>query len=141
MFVLLSLIVAIAAFNVVSCQAMLVNEKRADAAILATMGATRGFLGAIFFLQGAAVAAAGVATGLVLGVTIAVNADAVLAAIEFLVGASIIEGTYFRSVPSEVRGTDLAVISLLSLGLCALALLRPAMRITAENPADALHSL
>ena len=140
MFVLLLLIVALAAFNVVSCQAMLVNEKRADAAILSTMGASRGFLATVFFLQGAAVATAGVGSGLVLGVVTALHADSVIAAVEGLLGASIIEGTYFHSIPSEVQVGDLVLIATLSLGLCAAALLRPALRITAEDPADALHS-
>ena len=140
MFVLLLLIVALAAFNVVSCQAMLVHEKRADAAILSTMGASRGFLATVFFLQGAAVATAGVGSGLALGVVTALHADAAIAAVEGLLGASIIEGTYFHSIPSDVQIGDLALIATLSLGLCAAALLRPALRITAEDPADALHS-
>ena len=140
MFVLLLLIVALAAFNVVSCQAMLVNEKRADAAILSTMGASRGLLATVFFLQGAAVATAGVGSGLTLGVLTALHADTAIAAVEGLLGASIIEGTYFRSIPSDVQIGDLALIAASSLGLCAVALLRPALRIAAEDPADALHS-
>lgn len=140
MFVLLLLIVALAAFNVVSCQAMLVNEKRADAAILSTMGASRGLLATVFFLQGAAVAAAGVGSGLALGVVIALHADAAIAALEGLLGASIIDGTYFHSIPSDVQIGDLVLIAVLSLGLCAAALLRPALRVTAEDPADVLHS-
>ena len=140
MFVLLLLIVALAAFNVVSCQAMLVNEKRADAAILSTMGASRGLLATVFFLQGAAVAAAGVVSGLALGVVTALHADTVIAAVEGLLGASIIDGTYFRSIPSDVQIGDLVLIAVLSLGLCAAALLRPALRVTAEDPADVLHS-
>ena len=140
MFVLLLLIVALAAFNVVSCQAMLVNEKRADAAILSTMGASRGLLATVFFLQGAAVAAAGVGSGLALGVVTALHADTVIAAVEGLLGASIIDGTYFRSIPSDVQIGDLVLIAVLSLGLCAAALLRPALRVTAEDPADVLHS-
>ena len=140
MFVLLLLIVALAAFNVVSCQAMLVNDKRADAAILSTMGASRSLLATVFFLQGAAVAAAGVGSGLALGVVTALHADAAIAAVEGLLGASIIDGTYFRSIPSEVQIGDLVLIALLSLGLCAAALLRPALRVTGEDPADVLHS-
>lgn len=140
MFVLLLLIVALAAFNVVSCQAMLVNEKRADAAILSTMGASRGLLATVFFLQGAAVAAAGVSSGLVLGVVTALHADAAIAAVEGFLGASIIDGTYFRSIPSDVQIGDLVLIAVLSLGLCVAALLRPVLRITAEDPADVLHS-
>ena len=68
MFVLLALIVAIAAFNIVSGQAMLVNDKRGDVAMLATMGASRGLLVTVFYLQGFAVAFIGVAVGLLVGV-------------------------------------------------------------------------
>lgn len=139
MFVLLALIVAIAAFNIVSGQAMLVNDKRGDVAMLATMGASRGLLVTVFYLQGFAVAFIGVAVGLLVGVTVAVNAGAAASVLE-LVGASIIEDTWFTEVPSEVRIADLGVIALLSLGLSTVAVLAPALRVVGENPATALHA-
>ena len=139
MFVLLALIVAIAAFNIVSGQAMLVNDKRGDVAMLATMGASRGLLVTVFYLQGFAVASMGVAVGLLVGVVVAVNAGAVASVLD-LVGASIIEDTWFSEVPSEVRIADLGLISLLSLGLSTVAVLAPALRVVGENPATALHA-
>lgn len=139
MFALLALIVAIAAFNIVSGQAMLVNDKRSDVAMLATMGASRGLLVGVFYLQGLAVALCGVVAGLLLGVLVAINAGDLAALLE-LVGASIIEDTWFTEVPSEVRPADLALIAALSLGLSTIAVLAPALRAVGENPAAALHA-
>ena len=140
MFALLALIVAIAAFNIVSGQAMLVNDKRGDIAMLGTMGASRRLLVWTFFLQGFAVVCMGVATGLAVGVAIAVNADAAATAVAALIGASIIEGTWFTEIPSQILASDLVTIAALSLGLSVLAVLVPALKAIAENPAEALHS-
>ena len=139
MFALLTLIVAIAAFNIVSGQAMLVNDKRGDVAMLATMGASRGLIVGVFYLQGFAVAFIGVAAGLLLGVLVAINAGAIAGLLD-LFGASIIEDTWFTEVPSEVRLGDLAVVAALSLGLSTVAVVAPALRAVRENPATALHS-
>ena len=139
MFALLALIVAVAAFNIVSGQAMLVNDKRADVAMLATMGASRSLLVGVFYLQGFAVAFIGVATGLLAGVLIAANAGEIAGLLD-LVGASIIEDTWFSEVPSEVRAGDLALIAGLALGLSTLAVLAPALKAVGESPAAALHA-
>lgn len=139
MFVSLALVVAIAAFNIVSGQTMLVNEKRRDIAMLTTIGAPSRFLVEVFLVQGFAVAVIGIGVGLAAGVLIAWNVDPVVAAIEWLTRQSILSGTGFGSMPSEVLAGDLAVIAVLSLGLCFLAVLRPALRAVAENPAQALH--
>ena len=139
MFALLALIIAIAAFNMVSGQAMLVNDKRRDVAILGTMGASRRLLVSVFFLQGFVVAFVGVAAGLASGVAIAVNADAAALLLVGLVG-SIVEGTWFASIPSDVQSGDLVAIAGLSLGLSLLGVLAPALKATAANPAEALHS-
>ena len=141
MFALLALIVAIAAFNIVSGQAMLVNDKRRDVAMLATLGASRSFLVAVFFLQGFSVAFLGVAAGLGTGVLVATHADAVVTLLEGVIGASIIDGTWFQRVPSLVLGSDLAGIAALSLGLSAVAVTWPALKATQEDPADALHAV
>ena len=139
MFALLALIVAIAAFNIVSGQAMLVNNKRGDVAMLATLGASRWLLVGVFMLQGFAVAAAGVAGGLGGGVLLAANAGAVLAAVEGALGASLVPGVG-TTLPSVVQGSDLAAIAALSLGLSGLAVAWPALKVARENPADALHA-
>ena len=140
MFALLGLIVAIAAFNIVSGQAMLVHDKRGDVAMLATVGASRPLLVAVFFLQAFGVAFLGVAAGLALGVLLAVNADAVMALLEGVLGASIIAGTWFSQVPSLVLPGDLAGIAAMALGLSGVAVLWPALKATRESPADALHA-
>ncbi|MDE0422162.1 MAG: ABC transporter permease [Gammaproteobacteria bacterium] len=140
MFALLALIVAIASLNIVSGQAMLVNDKRGDVAMLATMGASRGLLVGVFFLQGFSVAFLGVATGLVAGIAVVVNANDVVALFEGLVGASLIEGTYFERIHSRLEISDLLAIGSVSLGLSLAAVLRPAFKAAAENPADALHA-
>ena len=139
MFALLALIIAIAAFNMVSGQAMLVNDKRRDVAILGTMGASRRLLVSVFFLQGFVVAFIGVSAGLAGGVAIAVNADAAASLLVGLVG-SIVEGTWFASIPSDVQSGDLVAIAGLSLGLSLVGVLAPAVKATAANPAEALHS-
>ena len=140
MFALLALIVAIASLNIVSGQAMLVNAKRGDVAMLATMGASRRLLVGVFFLQGFCVAAMGVATGLVAGIVIAVNANTVVSFFEGMFGASLVAGTWFSEVHSSLETSDLLGIVGLSLGLSLVAVLRPAFKATAENPAEALHS-
>ena len=140
MFALLALIVAIAAFNIVSGQAMLVNDKRGDIAMLGTIGASRRLLIWTFFLQGFAVAFVGVATGMATGVAIALHADAAASAVASLIGTSIIEGTWFTKIPCVILASDLVVITALALGMSLLAALVPAFKAIAENPAAALHS-
>lgn len=140
MFALLALIVAIAAFNIVSGQAMLVNDKRGDVAMLTTMGASRLLLTSMFLLQGFAVAFGGVAAGLAVGLAIAFNADAVLTALAAATGVSIIEGSWFTAIPSEVKLTDVVAIAGMALGVSLIAVLVPAAKAAAENPAEALHA-
>lgn len=140
MFVFLALVIAIAAFNMVSGQTMLVNDKRGDIAMLETMGAPTRFLVQVFLVQGFAVAVAGVAVGLAAGVLLAWNAGPVAGALSGVLGGSILDGTPYDELPAEVLGTDLALIGALSLGLCFLAVLRPALKAVAENPAPALHA-
>ena len=139
MFVSLALVVAIAAFNIVSGQTMLVNEKRRDIAMLTTIGAPSRFLVEVFLVQGFSVAVIGTGVGLAAGVLIAWNVDPFVSAIEWLTGQNILSGTGFGRMPSVVLAGDLLVIGGLSLGLCFLAVLRPALKAVAENPARALH--
>ena len=140
MFALLALIVAIASLNIVSGQAMLVNDKRGDIAMLATMGATRRLIVGVFFLQGFSVAVLGVAVGLGVGVAVAANANAVVSFFEGLIGASVIEGTYFDRIHSHLVWPDVLAIAGVCLGLSLAAVLRPAFKAAAENPAEALHA-
>lgn len=140
MFALLALIVAIASLNIVSGQAMLVNDKRGDIAMLATMGASRRLIVGVFFVQGFSVAVLGVAVGLAIGTAVAANANAVVSFFEGLIGASVIEGTYFDRIHSHLVWPDVLAIVGVCLGLSLAAVLRPAFKAAAENPAEALHA-
>ena len=139
MFMLLVLIVAIAAFNIVSAQTMLVNEKRADIAILRTMGASEGLVLRLVLVQGILVAVAGIGFGLVLGLLLAHNVTETVSFLESLIGARLLDGTYFDTVPSLVVPSDVALIAAVSFTFCLLSALHPARRAAALNPAEALH--
>jgi lipoprotein-releasing system permease protein len=139
MFVLLALIVAIAAFNIVSAQTMLVNEKRSDIAILRTMGASEGLIVRLVLVQGILVALVGIGVGLALGLLLAHHVTEAVGLLETLIGARLLDGTYFSQVPSQVQLGDIVVISVVSFGFCVLSALHPARRAAALNPADALH--
>jgi lipoprotein-releasing system permease protein len=139
MFVLLALIVAIAAFNIVSAQTMLVNEKRSDIAILRTMGAAEGLIVRLVLVQGVLVALAGIGFGLALGLLLAHHVTEAVGLLETLIGARLLDGTYFNQVPSHVEWGNIAVITLVSFGFCVLCALHPARRAAALNPAEALH--
>jgi lipoprotein-releasing system permease protein len=139
MFMLLVLIVAIAAFNIVSAQTMLVNEKRSDIAILRTMGAPQGLILRLVLVQGILVAVAGIGFGLLLGLVLANHVTETVSLLETLIGARLLEGTYFDTVPSLVLPSDIVLIAVVSFAFCLLSALHPARRAAALNPADALH--
>ena len=139
MFALLGLIVAIASFNIVSGQAMLVNNKRGDVAMLATLGASRRLLVAVFAVQGFAVAVAGVAIGLIGGLFLAANAGALLAIVESALGSRFVPGGG-AGLPSVVLASDVAAVAALALGLTGIAAVWPALKVARENPADVLRA-
>ncbi len=139
MFLLLLLVVAVAGFNIVSGQTVLVADKRSDIAILRTMGADARFLNRVFLWQGVAVASLGIAIGLASGVLLAQNIDRVMAAVESLSGFHLLEGSYFTVLPSIVLAQDLLVIGVLSWLLCVLAAWIPARRAARQNPVAGLH--
>ena len=139
MFVLLVLIVGIAAFNVVAGQAMLVNDKRGDIAILRTMGASDGTVLRVFLLQGFLTSLVGVALGVILGITLALNITALVSWVESLTGVRVLEGTYFLEVPSQLLLGDVVSVIALALGIGAIAAFFPAYRSLAVNPVTALH--
>lgn len=139
MFMLLVLIVAIAAFNIVSAQTMLVNEKRSDIAILRTMGASQGLVLRLVLVQGILVALAGIGFGLTLGLVLAHNVTETVSLLETLIGARLLDGTYFDTVPSLVLPSDIALIAVVSFTFCLFSALHPARRAASLNPAEALH--
>lgn len=139
MFLILLMVVAVAAFSIVSGQSMAVVDKRSDIAILRTMGASDGTVLRVFLLQGLLVSGIGIAVGLVLGVLVAQHVDAVVGAAERWTGFRLLEGTYFVEVPSVVQGADLVWIALISGSLCLISAWVPARRAAALNPLTGLH--
>lgn len=140
MFVLLSLIVAIAAFNIVSSLSMMVKDKRADIAVLRTFGLSPGGVMRVFMIQGSAIGLMGVLVGTVLGLILAHNITEIVGFFEELLGSRMLAGTYFDSVPSDVRYTDVVVIVLVALGISFLATLYPAWRAASLEPAEVLRN-
>ncbi len=138
---LLMVVVAVAAFNIVSILTMVVAEKRGAIAVLRTMGASPAQVMAIFAAQGTLTGVAGVATGLAAGIPLALHAGAILAWFEELLGLRLFDpNVYFISyLPSQVQGADVALVSGVALLLCVLATVYPAHRAAAIGPAEALR--
>lgn len=139
MFLILLLVVAVAGFNIVAGQTMVIDGKRADIAVLRTLGATGALVRRVFLLQGLAVASVGIVAGLLLGVLAAFNAGAAIAQVESWLNFSLLEGSYFDSVPSRVEAADLALIGGASWLLCLLAAWLPARRAAEQAPIKGLH--
>jgi lipoprotein-releasing system permease protein len=141
MFIILTLIVAVAAFNLVSTLVMTVTDKRADIAILRTLGASPGSIMGIFVVQGAAVGVIGTLSGLLLGLGVAFNIDVIVPALESLLQASFLpKDIYLISrMPSEPLASDIVPIGVISLVLAFIATLYPSWRASRVNPAEALR--
>jgi lipoprotein-releasing system permease protein len=139
MFLILLMVVAVAAFNIVSGQSMAVTDKRADIAILRTMGALDGTIQRIFLLQGLVISSLGITVGLVVGVIVAHRIGPLIASVEQWLGFRLLEGTYFVEVPSVVLATDLSIIAAISWTLCLVSAWIPARRAANINPIDGLH--
>ena len=141
MFIILTLIVAVAAFNLVSTLVMSVTDKRADIAILRTLGASPGSIMGVFVVQGALVGVIGTLAGLVLGLVVAFNIDVIVPALEHLLHASFLpQDIYLISrMPSEPQSSDIVPIALISLVLAFVATLYPSWRASRVNPAEALR--
>ena len=141
MFIILTLIVAVAAFNLVSTLVMTVTDKRADIAILRTLGASPHSIMGVFVLQGALVGVIGTLAGLALGLGVAFNIDVIVPAIEHALSASFLpKDIYLISrMPSDPRRADIMPIALISLALSFVATLYPSWRASRVNPAEALR--
>ena len=141
MFIILTLIVAVAAFNLVSTLVMTVTDKRADIAILRTLGASPGSIMGIFVVQGAMVGVIGTLAGLALGLGVAFNIDVLVPALERLLGASFLPRDVYliSSMPSDPQQSDILPIVVISLVLAFLATLYPSWRASQVNPAEALR--
>ncbi|MDO8905175.1 lipoprotein-releasing ABC transporter permease subunit [Hydrogenophaga sp.] len=141
MFIILTLIVAVAAFNLVSTLVMTVTDKRADIAILRTLGASPASIMGVFMVQGAMVGVIGTGLGLLLGLGIAFNIDSIVPALESLLGASFLpKDIYLISrMPSDPQQSDIMPIGLISLVLSFVATIYPSWRASRVNPAEALR--
>ena len=139
MFVLLLLVVTVAAFNIISGQVMLIREKASAIAILRTMGARASLVSTIFLLQGIMIASAGIFSGLALGVLATININHIVAVLESLFGVSFLEGTYFVEIPFLIQTLDLGLIGGLAAGICLLAAWIPARRARQIQPVQGLH--
>jgi lipoprotein-releasing system permease protein len=141
MFLILTLIILVAAFNIISGMIMMVKDKGRDIAILRTMGATRGMIMRIFLLAGASVGIIGTAAGFALGVAFAGNIETIRQWIQGLTGAELFAAEiYFLSqLPSVVETSDVVSVVGMSLGLSFLATLYPAWRAARLDPVEALR--
>jgi lipoprotein-releasing system permease protein len=141
MFVILTLIVAVAAFNIVSTLVMVVTDKRADIAILRTLGATPASVMGVFIVQGAVIGLFGTLLGAVGGVALALNVETIVPAIERLFHVQFLSPDvyYISKLPSELDWPDVWRISMLAFLLSLLATLYPAWRASRTQPAEALR--
>jgi lipoprotein-releasing system permease protein len=141
MFVILLLVVAVAAFNIVSTLVMVVKDKRADIAILRTMGAEPRSILKVFMTQGTAIGLIGTLAGVALGVLIATNLETLVHGLERLLNTQFLDAKlYFMSdLPARVELADVIKISATAFGLCCLSTLYPAWRAARIQPAEALR--
>lgn len=141
MFIILSLIVLVAAFNIITTLIMVVMEKNKDIAILKSMGATAGSIMKIFILQGVIIGTVGTLLGAAGGIAIALNLSRISVFVENLLGIKILPGDvyYLNELPSRVNYGDVSIIIAGSLLLCFLSTIYPSWRASKLDPAEALR--
>ncbi|MBX6393496.1 MAG: FtsX-like permease family protein, partial [Burkholderiales bacterium] len=141
MFIILTLIVAVAAFNIVSTLVMVVTDKQADIAILRTLGASPTSIMKIFLVQGALIGVVGTLMGAVLGIAVAFNIDVIVPAIERLLNVQFLsKEVYFISdLPSDVQLDDVIGVTAVALVLSLAAGIYPSWRASRVRPAEALR--
>ena len=141
MWVILSLIIAVAAFNIISMLVMVVTDKQSDIAILKTMGARPGTILRIFVIQGSLIGVIGTALGVVGGILLALNIHSVVPFLESLFGFSLFPSDiyYITELPSELRSADVLKFSLMTLVMSLLSTLYPSWRASKTHPAEALR--
>ena len=140
MWVILSLIIAVAAFNIISMLVMVVTDKQADIAILKTMGARSGTVMRVFVIQGSVIGIIGTGLGVIGGFLLAQNIGEVVPFLEQLFGFSLFPSDiyYITELPSELRSSDVIKFALMSLGMSLLSTIYPSWRAARTHPAEAL---
>jgi lipoprotein-releasing system permease protein len=141
MSLILSLIIGVAAFNIVASLVMVVTDKTNDIAVLRTLGMRAGGVVRVFFVQGAVIGWAGVFIGVLLGVVVAINVPVIVPVLEQWFGFQIMPGDvyYVTQIPSELESADVVTIAIAAFILTSLATLYPARRAALVNPAAALR--
>ena len=139
--IVLALIVAVAAFNIVATLVMAVTDKEPDIAILRTLGATPGGIQRIFMVQGTVIGVAGTIAGVLVGCLLAVNVSSVIGLIESAFGIRFLDPSVYQigELPSELRTADVLVTALVSLVLSLVATIYPSWRASKLRPAEALR--
>ncbi|HUG98537.1 MAG TPA: lipoprotein-releasing ABC transporter permease subunit [Gammaproteobacteria bacterium] len=141
MTIILSLVVAVAAFNIVATLVMVVTDKRTEIAILRTMGLAPGSVMRVFLVQGTAIGAVGTLLGVLLGVPLALHVGTVMPALESLFGFSVLpaEVYYITRLPSDLRIPQVVMVATIALVLCLLSTIYPSLRAARTEPAEALR--
>jgi lipoprotein-releasing system permease protein len=141
MFLILTLIIVVAAFNIISSMIMMVKDKGHDIAILRTMGATQGMILRIFMLSGASIGIIGTFAGFVLGLGFAANIETIRQFVQRLAGVNVFDPTvYFLSqLPAKVDPLEVAIVVGMGLGLSLLATIYPSWRAARLDPVEALR--
>lgn len=141
MWVILSLIIAVAAFNIISMLVMVVTDKQPDIAILKTMGARDGTIMRIFMIQGSVIGVVGTLLGVVGGILLALNIGAVVPFLEQLFGFSLFPADiyYITELPSDLQTSDVVKFALMALAMSLLSTLYPSWRAARTHPAEALR--
>jgi lipoprotein-releasing system permease protein len=142
MFLILTLIILVAAFNIISSMIMLVNDKRSSIAILRTMGATRGMIMRIFFMSGASVGVIGTIIGSLLGIIFCWNIEAVRLLLQNLTGTELFSAEiYFLSkLPAEINEMEVILVICMALFLSFSASIYPSWRASRADPVEALRN-
>ena len=141
MFLILTLIILVAAFNIVSSMIMLVKDKGRDIAILRTMGATRGMILRIFMLSGASVGIIGTIAGFILGVEFAAHIEQIREVVQSIIGTDLFSAEiyFLTEIPARIDPDEVAVVVAMAFGLSFLATLYPSWRAARLDPVEALR--
>jgi lipoprotein-releasing system permease protein len=141
MFIILSFIIAVAAFNLVSSLVMIVNDKKADIAILRTLGARKSTIMRIFMVQGFTVGLVGILAGIGLGIILALNVTSLANGLEELLGIKFLSSSiyYVDYLPSELQWSDIISVTIAAVVMCLSATLYPAWRAAKQEPVEALR--